>query len=182
MTSHSTSLIPDIPDTSQPPQPLRVQLSGSPGRATLDGAWWPHSRDIEVELADLVDRLPADIGRVHRVLYSRPDWDTQPRSVPVARGRVKTGSFPRDDTHLIVLSMSTRRQLRLLVVPHDEPLGELAMAIAADPSNRLSAAQILAACRSDEAVGEVHDHWTDDGGSWWRAEDGPPSFRRAAPH
>lgn len=178
MTSHSTSLIPNILGSNQPRQPLRLQLSGSPGRATLDGAWWPQSRDLEVELAELVDRFPAVIGRVHRALYSRPDWDTQPRSVRVARGRVKTGSFPGDDTHMLVLSMSTRTQLRLLVVPYDQPMGEQAMLLAADPSNRSSASEILAAYALDEEVGEAQDYWTDDGGSWWRHEDGPPSFRR----
>lgn len=181
MTSHSRSLISDIPDTSPARQVLRLQLSGSPGRGILDGGWWPQSRDIDVELAELVDGFPAVVGRVHRALYSRPDWDTQPRSVRVARGRVKAGSFPRDDTHLLVLSMSTRIRLRLLVVPYDEPLGEQAMALAADPSNRSSAAEILAAVSSDEEVGEVQDYWTDDGESWWRYEDGPPSWRRGPP-
>ena len=181
MTSQSTSLIPNLLGTNQPRQPLRLRLSGSPGRATLDGGWWPQSRDTEVELADLIDRFPALAGRVDRVLYSRPDWDGRPRSVRVARGRVKTGSFPRDDTHMLVLSMSTRTQLRLLVVPHDQSMGERAMALASDPSNRSSAAEILAACASDVEVGEGRDHWTDDGGSWWRDDDGPPSFRRVLP-
>jgi hypothetical protein len=166
MTSHDTSLIPNLLGANQPRQPLRLRLSESPGRATLDGAWWPQSRDIEVELADLIDRFPAVIGRVYRVLYSRPDWDTQPRSVRVARGRVKTGSFPRDDTHMLVLSMSTRTQLRLLVVPYDQPMGEQAMALAAASSNRSSAAEILAAYALDEEVGDAQDHWIDDGGSW----------------
>jgi hypothetical protein len=71
----------------------------------------------------MIDRFPAVAGRVHRVLHSRPDCDTQPRSVRVARGRAKTGSFPRDDTHMLVLSMSTLTQVRLLVVPHDQPRG-----------------------------------------------------------
>ena len=180
MTSHDTSLVPEIPGTYPLRRPLRLQLSGAPGQTVLDGAWWPQSRDIDIELADLVDRFPAVSGRVARALYSRPDWDTQPHSVRVTRGRLKSGSFPRDNTHMIVLSMSTGNQLRLLVVPPDHPRGQQAMAIAADPSNRRSATEVLVMCALDEEQGGGQDHWTDDGGSWWRREDGPPSFRRGS--
>ncbi len=182
MTSHDASLVSNPPGTHEPPRPLRLQLSPSPGRETLDGAWWPRSRNIDVELAELVDGFPAAVGRVARVLYSRPDWDTQPHSVRVARGKLKTGSFPRDDTHMMVLSMSTRTRLRLLVVPPDHPLGQQAMAVAVDPSNRSSAADLLAAFGPGDEATDSRDHWTDDGGSWWRHEDGPPSSRRGATH
>lgn len=178
MTSHDPSSLTNVPAADQPRPPLRLRLSRTPGRAALDGGWWPRSRDIDVEVAELVDQFPVAIGRVVRVLYSRPDWDTQPRKVRVARGVVKTGSFPRDDTHMIVLSMSTRTQVRLLVVPPEQPMGEQALALAADPSSRSSAAEILAAGAADEEGGDADDLWTDDGGSWWRQEDGPPSYRR----
>ena len=177
VTSHSTSSLPNDARTYQSREPLRLQLSESPGLAALDGGWWPQSRDIDVELADLVDHFPAVSGHVYRALYSRPDWDTQPHKVPVSRGRLKTGSFPGDDTHVIVLSMSTRIDLRLLVVPPGHAVGEQAMAIAADPANHWSTAQILAAGAFDNEDGEGDDHWTDEGGSWWRHEAGPPSFR-----
>ncbi len=177
MTSHDTSLVPDIVGTYPLRRPLRLQLSGGSGHTVLDGGWWPQSRDIDVELADLVDRLPVVDGRVARALYSRPDWDTQPHGVRVARGWLKTGSFPRDDTHMIVLSLSTGDRLRLLVVPPDHAKGGRAMEMAADPSNRWSATEVLAVCALDEEQGRGQDHWTDDGGSWWRQEDGPPSYR-----
>lgn len=171
MTSHTTSLSPKTAGTDQPRAPLRLRLSESPGRAALDGGWWPRTRDIDVELADLVDRFPVETGRVSRALYSRPDWDTQPRSVRVARGLLKTGSFPRDDAHVMVLSMSTRTWLRLLVVPPDQLEGEQALRLAADPSNRSSASDILAALRdsdaateASDAATEAHEQWADDGG------------------
>lgn len=179
MTSRDTSLVPQVAssDRDHARPPLRLQLSGSPGRGSLDGGWWPHSRDIDTELAELVDGFPAAIGRVDRALYSRPDWDSQPRSVWVARGRIKIGSFPGDNTHMMVLSMSTQTRLMLLVVPPDHPRGTQAMALAADASNRSSATEILKALGSDAEVGEGRDHWTDGGGTWWREDAGPPSFR-----
>lgn len=178
MTSQ-TSPVADDPGSSTLRHPLRLQLFEPPDRAALDGAWWPQSRDINIELADLVDRFPAAIGRVDRALYCRPDWDTQPRNVRVARGTLKTGSFPRDDTHLMILSMSTHTRLNLLVVPPDHHMGQQAMAIAADPWNRLSAAEILASGSGKGDAAEGDGIWTDDGGNWWGVG-GPPSFRRGS--
>lgn len=177
MTSHALTHDSHNPSA----RPLRLRLSASPGEATLDGGWWPHSRDIDVELADLVDGLPVDVGRVNRALYSRPDWDTRPHSVRVLQGRLKTGSFPGDNTHVIVLSMSTGLRLTLLVVPPDQALGDEAMEVAAWPANRSSATEILASFGTEDEGTERREHWTDDGGSWWSHEDGPPSFRRGAP-
>ena len=56
-----------------------------------------------MEVADLVEHFPLPSGRVVRVLISPPDWDPAPRQVRVAGGSVKIGSFPRDDTHLVLI-------------------------------------------------------------------------------
>ncbi|HEX6246682.1 MAG TPA: DUF5994 family protein [Nocardioidaceae bacterium] len=177
MTSPDTFLIPEAPDSRPPRRPLRLQLSGAPGHAVLDGGWWPHSREIDIELADLVDQFPEGTGCVARALYSRPDWDGQPHRIRVTRGWLKTGSFPGDNTRMVVLTMATGEQLRLLVVPPGHPTGQRAMTLASDPSNRWSAREVLAVCALDEEQGGGQDHWTDAGGSWWRHEDGPPSYR-----
>jgi hypothetical protein len=131
--------------SSAPPTPLRLELSAAPG-LPLAGAWWPRSRDLERELADLVDHFPEAAGRVSRAIFSRPDWDTSPRRVEVGRGHMKTGSFPRDDTHVLLVKLSTGRQLTLLVVPSDtaEDVARDLMARAADPTNTLTAVQLLA--------------------------------------
>lgn len=170
MTSHpSTAQIPHSPGTYRPRDLLRLALSPSPGRGALDGGWWPQSRDLEFELADLVDHLPAEVGRVQRVLYARPDWDTQPHTVRVARGLLKAGSFPGDDSHMILLRLWSRTDLRLLVVPPEHAVGDQAMRLAADPGNRWSTAQILAAGAFDQDDGDGDDHWTDESDSWWRS-------------
>jgi hypothetical protein len=38
------------------------------------------TRDIDTELADLMDHFPVGAGQGDRVLYSRPDWDTWPNT------------------------------------------------------------------------------------------------------
>ena len=109
------------PNSSLPPTQLRLSLLPRHGSESLDGAWWPHSRNLEVELADLIDHFPPDAGHVGRVLFSRPDWLSSPRRVAIDRGFIKTGSFPNDDTHLVVLKLSSGVHLKLLVIPPDTP-------------------------------------------------------------
>lgn len=80
-------------------------------------------------MRDLVENFPSGEARISRVLFSRPDWDSPaegpwPRRLPVAHGVVKLGSFPEDDTHAVILVLSTRERLHLRVVdglpPQDE--------------------------------------------------------------
>jgi hypothetical protein len=113
--------------TTSPTQtrvPLRIQLAESSGTGDVGGGWWPQSRDLQTESADLVDHFPEAAGRIQRLLFSRPDWDTLPdggrlRAIQAARGRVKVGSFPGDDTQMMVLQLASGRRLRLLVVQGD---------------------------------------------------------------
>ena len=124
----------------------RLLLSPRPGVGAMDGAWWPHSRDFETEIADLIDHFPASAGRVSRVLFSRPDWDTCPRQIMAGRGRVKTGSFPEDDTHLVLLKLSSGVELKVLVVPSrlSDGSAQALMESAADPANRQVGSDLLA--------------------------------------
>lgn len=156
----TTSTIPS-PTTAR--VPLRLTLAEQPGRDVLDGGWWPQSRDLAVEIADLVDHFPAEQARIVRVLYSPPDWDPAPRRVPVATGWVKTGAFPHDDTHLVLLTTATsdRRVLRLLVVPPEltEGQGDEALLAAASRGNAHPAASLLRTVTEHPEV-DPRDHWS----------------------
>ena len=182
----STSSAPTSPPTSSPAaaqhrvaareasrEPLRLLLSPYPGRGALDGAWWPQSRDLEVELADLVDHFPATAGRIIRAVYSPPDWLTHPRRIKVQRGFVKAGSFPRDDTHVILLRTYDDRILQLMVVPAETPskLARTAMKAAVDPANVDSAAALLPVERAEGVDSAAQ--WSDDGGAWFDQAPGP---------
>lgn len=141
-------------------------MAEHPGANELDGGWWPRSRDLAVELADLVEHLPPQFGRVIRALFSPPDWDPAPRRIPVARGYVKVGSFPADDTHLIHLTTADRTVLRMLVVPpgFSHGQGNEALLAAATAGNAHSAGDLL-----DEVVdspdADPTDRWANDGGA-----------------
>lgn len=159
MTSNS----PVLPRTER--VPLRLRLAEPDQRNSVDGGWWPQSRDLAVELADLVDHFPGDGARVARALFSPPDWDPAPRRVPVARGYVKVGSFPEDDTHLMTLAMSDRSRLQILVIPSSftRAQGDEALLAASTHRNAHTAGEVLAEVTDQPSVDPL-DHWNDDGG------------------
>jgi len=159
-------------------EPLRIRMAQDPGRSCLDGGWWPQSRDLTVELADLVDHFPSRLGRIVRAGISPPDWDPAPRRIPVRGGYVKAGSFPRDDTHVIVLTMSDRTTLSVLVVPPSftRSQGEEALLASATAKNAYSATDLLVEV-TDQPDTSSLQHWKDDGGSWWAPHQRAPSFR-----
>jgi hypothetical protein len=121
---------------------LRLRLFDGAGPDRVDGMWWPRSRDLQREAADLVDHFPIVSGRISRMLFSRPDWDNSStngrgvRAIRAARGPVKVGSFPSDDTHLMILTMGSGQRLKLLVIPSDTPEDEAKekLSAAAQPS------------------------------------------------
>src|SRR5215211_5740893 len=87
---------------------LRLSLSESIGRGALDGAWWPRSRNLDAELTDLVVNFPVTAGRIVRAVYSVPDWFPAQRRIHVNDRVLKVGFFPGDDSHRILLAMSSR--------------------------------------------------------------------------
>jgi hypothetical protein len=95
---------------------------GPSSSAADTGVWWPQSRDLQVEAADLVDHFPPQVGRIDRLLFSRTDWDDPiangrgVRRIRARRGAVKVGSFPSDDTHLMILVLASGRRLSLRVI------------------------------------------------------------------
>lgn len=164
---------------------LRLHLSDPTDRSAVDGSWWPQSRDLAVELADLVDHFPRQLGEVHRAVFSRPDWDTAPHRVRVTQGLVEVGSYPGDDSHQVWLTMSTGQLIRLSVQAPEH--GPTSTPTAAAPnSHTVSEPQPWTDAGHEpnlesELESELEaeeEHWTDEGGSWWAHHRGPPSQRR----
>jgi hypothetical protein len=101
--------------------PLRLRLSDPERPHPLDGGWWPQSRNLTAELADLVNNFPPERARIVRALYSPPDWPDAPKRVPTARGYIETGFSKGDDSHVMMLTTSDRRKLCLVVIPPELP-------------------------------------------------------------
>ena len=148
--------------------PLRISLDGGGQSGHIDGAWWPQSRDFQTEAADLGE-VVHQVGKVERLLFSRPDWDavagtSSLRRIEAQRGAVKVGSFPSDDTHMIIAKMGSGRRLRLVVVPSDTDPGvaSTVMRQAADQRNTQSPSALLGLTGPDQS--SIGFNAWDDGG------------------
>ena len=96
---------------------VRLRRSGT-GTAAFDGAWWPRSRLLTVELPELVAALDALGEHVTRFTYAVDGWDELPeRKVAVSGRTIRTGSFRSMDPQLVSLTVGEDRRLDLLVVP-----------------------------------------------------------------
>ena len=97
---------------------VRLRREGASADAAFDGAWWPRSRLLSVELPELVAALDSLGVRVERFTFAADSWDEPPaRKVAVAGRTVRTGAFGSMDGQLVSLVVDGDRRLDLLVVP-----------------------------------------------------------------
>jgi Family of unknown function (DUF5994) len=117
------------------------------GRGSLDGGWWPRSRDPEVELPDLIAGLESSLGVITRVALNLDAWDSAPRRLVVDGRRVHVGWFRAMNAHTVGVTGALRDRFVLLVVPPEATpaAAATAMAMAADASNSTGPADLLAA-------------------------------------
>ncbi|MFI2630426.1 DUF5994 family protein [Streptomyces collinus] len=152
---------------------LPVRLSLTPKTAPagqLDGAWWPHSRDLTAELPPLVAALDEPWGRITRVTVNPGRWPVIPREVAVDGRSVHVGWFTEQDADkLILLSYTVGRWDLLVIPPETDPAaaGRL-MAAATIPGSGLKAGVLMA---DEAAIGRSmrdsrnrEDAWEDEGG------------------
>ncbi|RGD59061.1 hypothetical protein DR950_15905 [Kitasatospora xanthocidica] len=127
-----------------------------PGR--LDGAWWPRSRDLLLELPALAADIDGRWGRVTRITVNPAQWPVIPRRIPVAGHTVHAGWFTTEqDEHTIAVFSYSPLRLNLLVVPPETDAVDAArlMAEAADPAGTRTASDLLAAGTDGGAAGPV---------------------------
>lgn len=110
---------------------LRVTFAPFRRAGEVDGAWWPRSRDLDTELAELFPPIQRRFGQIKWLRLSWADWDTHPDragdGVPIGWNRQML-------THLLVAHCLHGTAVFLLVVPADtEPhVARRALMLAAD--------------------------------------------------
>jgi hypothetical protein len=119
----------------------------------LQGAWWPHGRDLAAELPPLVTALDAWLGapgpssgaHVTRLLMRLSGWDAVPARVDIAGRRVRMSWSGAVDAHGMGVTSSTGDHLDLLIIPPHAPtrLAGTAAGHAIDPANTLTPTAIL---------------------------------------
>lgn len=165
------SLPPTLEDRSSSPSPRLSLAPVGSAPALLDGAWWPHSRDLEAELPSLLASLETLWGRITRVTVNPVHWPVVPRKVPVAGRVVKVGWFlaEQDPHELLLLSYRVGRWNLLVVPPQTPPVSAAwLMAAASDPLGVSSASRLMeeaallrTVAETDRAVEAV---WISEGG------------------
>jgi len=159
--------------TMSPPArhtPLRLRLKPkAPATGYVDGAWWPRSRDLAVELPALAEVLAVRLGRVERVAYALSTWDTAPRRLEVDGFRVRLEGFLYQDQNIMYVTGANRGRISLLVVPPvmAGSAGHDALMTAGRRGNADRPEEILAASYIPTprlTADDAEDRWEGDGG------------------
>src|SRR5215211_4019109 len=131
---------------------VRVSLrdGAGDGNSAFDGAWFPRSRDLAVEVPELIAELDRRGVRVERFTYPLDVWEPAPRKLAVAGRTVRTGGFRSMDWHIVCLTWAGARRADLLVVPPETDVltGARALRLATRRGLPGSPQMVLAAARS----------------------------------
>ncbi len=159
------------PDARAPSPPARLALTPGTTAGLLDGAWWPRSRDLSLELPALMARLDHCWGRITRVTVNPTFWPVIPRKVPVTGHTVHVGWFAAEqDPHkLLLLSYRAGRWDLLVIPPETSPAAAARLMSAATvPGSLLTASMLMEDERAAVDAAESRDRaeeWETDGGT-----------------
>jgi hypothetical protein len=127
---------------------LRLSLApAGSAPARIDGAWWPHSRDLAAELPALTDELDVTRDRITHVTVNPTHWPVIPHKVQGNGHVVKVGWFKEEqDPHQVMLLSYRVGRWDLLVIPPETPGAKAAwlMAAATDPQRTSTGSQLMA--------------------------------------
>ncbi|MFE0604186.1 DUF5994 family protein [Streptomyces sp. NPDC058892] len=128
-------LLPDAIHRAVKPGTALLRLETTRSReGLLDGAWWPHTRDIETELPALIGVLTGHLGPITRVGVDASAWNALPPRLIIDDQVVHLDSDPvGDDT--VLITRGRNDHFALLVVPPEPFRAHLPFA-PADPDGR----------------------------------------------
>jgi hypothetical protein len=145
---------------------VRLALTDTFPRGSIDGAWWPHSADLGREIGPLVTALTDSYAsRVTHIAYDIATWLPARHRMPQHPGYINMGWFVMGDPHQVTLTLEDGTRVVLLVVPPELPTeqAEWALRRAVEPGNRLGAREILQAA-GVSALDDGVQRWAGEGG------------------
>ncbi|WP_413642355.1 DUF5994 family protein [Mycobacterium sp. RTGN5] len=124
---------------------MRLKPKG-PLTGRVDGAWWPHSEDLEAEVPDLLAVLSVRLGPISYVLYKMTEWVKAGRKLAVGERFVRLGGDQRQPSNTVEVQGLGGRKVVLLVVPAatDPDRAHAIMMAASAPGNASSVDELLA--------------------------------------
>ncbi|AKK26142.1 DUF5994 family protein [Mycobacterium sp. EPa45] len=140
---------PSVGWKEPPPQAtprLRLKPKG-PRTGRVDGAWWPHSGDLEAEVPDLLAVLSVRLGPISDVLYKMTDWVKTRSKMRIGGRLVRLAGYNRQRSNTVEVQGLGGGKLVLLVVPAgtDPDQAHAVMMAAAAPDNANTVDELLAA-------------------------------------
>ncbi|SKE09181.1 Uncharacterised protein [Mycobacteroides abscessus subsp. abscessus] len=153
---------------------LRLKPKAPPG-GYVDGAWWPYSKDLMMELPSLLRVLTVRLGSIDRVMYRVSEWTTSSRRL-LFRDRLAHLNWSLiQPANTVSIHGAHGVNLNLLVIaPDTEARGaHISMMAAAAPGNHATVAQLLSLDVADEPTRtdmlEAQSRWDTEGGMPGRA-------------
>ncbi|WP_018159524.1 DUF5994 family protein [Smaragdicoccus niigatensis] len=112
---------------------------------SVDGAWWPRSRDLATEVPTLIKSLAGRLSPTARLVYHLPSWDTAPRRFETGGRNVKLDGYRFQPINTVYVVGTDRDRLVLLVVPPGtEPAdAQSMMSSASTADNESTPSQLL---------------------------------------
>ncbi|OLT51770.1 hypothetical protein BJF87_15160 [Gordonia sp. CNJ-863] len=156
--------------TTHPPRQLRLRLKPADSvRGSVDGAWWPRSRDLATELPDIAQALDTRLPRLERVGYRIADWDAAPdRKIAVDGRSVHLEGFTTWPPGVVRFSCpSGTLTLAVLGPDTDSDAAHETMMRAAERTNTQSAETLIASAAA------VDGHRTGHAPAAWDTHEKP---------
>ncbi|MEV0464791.1 DUF5994 family protein [Nocardia tengchongensis] len=100
----------------------RVLLKAeAPKTGYVDGAWWPYTDELTIELPGLLAVLAMRLGPIHHVAYRLGEWASAPNELEIAGRTVRlAGHRYRSDHTIEVLGDRDRRLVVLIIPPYTD--------------------------------------------------------------
>jgi len=138
------------PRPAKPEQTPRLRLKPkAPQSGFVDGAWWPHSDDLNAELPDLLAVLSVRLGRVDRVMYNVNEWAKAPAKLATGGRRVRLDGYQRQPANTVEVLGLNRNRIALMVVPPnaDPDQAHATLMAAAAPGNDSTVDRLMNSAR-----------------------------------
>lgn len=154
---------------------LRLRLKPkAPTTGFVDGAWWPRTRNLSAELAELLGVLAVRLGQVERVSYHLGEWETSSRKSIIGGCLVRLAGYRAQHPGTLDVQ-AARHRITLLVVPPETapPVAHRILRAAAQRGNAEPIAVLLAGPTlprpvvprlRDAAQTAAEERWDGEGG------------------
>jgi hypothetical protein len=142
----------------------------APQSGYVDGAWWPGTDDLTVELPDLLAVLSVRLGRIERVMYNLNEWAKAPAKLATGGRAVRLDGYLRQPINTVeVLGVNRNRIVLLVVPPHADPHhAHDTMMAAAGPNNASTVDGLLTISLRDgetrSQAAAAQERWESEGG------------------